>query len=130
MFFGQWIFFNRQKWKKTHSKWNKKKVQERQNGKKSSKNEEQWACSFIYFNKNSMMWKRTVFATELHCTFACVPVCVFEPNGSHLFIPCSIHVLFREHTKTKQKKRAIANTFQKEEASNLLFVPLVSSARD
>lgn len=84
-------------------KWNKKKVKQRQ----KKKLLKEWRSSFIHFNKNSMKWKRAVFATELHCTFACVSVCLSQMAIIYLFfVPFmlySMNIQRKSKNKTKQK---------------------------
>lgn len=48
---------------------------------------------------------------------------VFDPNGCHLFISCSIRVFFLEHTpKKRAEKRGKKEYYKRKEASVFLFV--------
>lgn len=75
---------------------------------------------FIYFNKNDMECKKVL----LFSLWVCVARIVFDPNGSHLFISCSIRILslgihrIQEEKAERKKKKCV----RKERSVSVLFV--------
>lgn len=82
--------------------------------------------SFIYFNKNDMECKKKLCCCFLcECVCVCVARIVFDPNGSHLFISCSIRISFlgihKEYTKKRQNEWKKVCSKRKEASVFYLF---------